>query len=303
MFPENFSSSEYLFSQSFCTFAVDSYQLKFLQRQIEKDKCEATPTFKEFLSEELSMFLLRELAIPEHFKRTELERHIYEYMVNLVNENKPVKEVLDATYEYFSSPEDFEKYKDYREKTLAFSNEREKLLSNALNKIYIYYFVTDFPSSLVNNLALFILTELAFLEFFKHAVKRLKIRTYYAKRGFRKTIAQKLFYNYIDELLPKLKKYVDAKLSYLRLMFFIDIWNSKDLNQLFKPKRLSLKNVDSKTYNLLFYSFKRLMKDLRITLHREGAKIGENFFEKHLPNTSKQAEQVWSQLIRTYIST
>ncbi|MHA1581999.1 MAG: hypothetical protein ACTSYM_05865 [Candidatus Baldrarchaeia archaeon] len=255
------------------------------------------------MSEELSTFFLRELVIPKHFKRIELQNYIYEYIVNLVNENKPTKEVLDATYEYFSSPENFEKYKEYREKVLAFSSEREKFLSNALNKIYVYYFVTDFPSSLINNLALFILTELAFLEFFKHAVKRLKIRAYYAKRGFRKTVAQKLFYDYIDELLPKLKKYVDAKLSYLRLMFFIDIWNSKDLNQLFKPKKLLLKNVDSGTYSFLFYSFQGFMKDLRVTLYREGERLGENFFEKHLPNTSKQAEQIWSQLIRMYVST
>jgi len=285
-------------------FAVDSYQTKFFQEQVGavKKKRETVSSFNEFLTRELSVQLIRELSIPSRFSRAELGNFVSRYLLNLIERNALVKKVADAIYEYFNSPEDPQKFKNYREKVMSFSSEKEKVLNKMLNNISFLYFTSDFSSSLINSFALFLLTELGFLEYFKFALERLKVRALYMKKGFRKTIAKRKFKEYIDELMPKLEKYVEAKLWYLKLMFFIDVWNSEELNQLFKPKRLSLKKVDQSAYLFLFRNFRQNMRLLRRTIYLEGLRVNRNFFEKYIPETSRRAELAWSHLVRSILS-
>ena len=124
---------------------------------------------------------------------------------------------------------------------------------------------SNFPLSYYNKLVVFDNTYYAFLKILEDTVRLYEFRASFA-RNF------KMYEKKINEMKryisPVLDQMDNCFFSYGRLKKYVVIWNSKDYEEIFHPKFLDIKNVDSSEFEKLRSDYStKLIETRQFLLH------------------------------------
>ena len=129
---------------------------------------------------------------------------------------------------------------------------------------------SNFPLTYYNKLVVFDNTYYDFVKILEDKVRIYEFRASCSRnfRMYEKKLAEMKRY-----LSPILDKMDNCFFSYTRLKKYVAIWNSKDYEEIFRPKFLDFKNVDSSEFEKLHNDYNTKLRETRRFLLRYNSEI------------------------------
>ena len=148
---------------------------------------------------------------------------------------------------------------------------------------------SNFPLSFYNKLVVFDNTYFTFLKVLEDAVRLCEFRASVARNFdmYKKKINE--MKRYISPILDQVD---DCSFSYSRLKKYVSIWNSRDYKEIFDPKFLDMKNVDSSIFDKLCNDYSTKLIETRQNLLR----YSPEYLQKEL-DSDKSTKNMFSKLV------
>jgi len=197
--------------------------------------------------------LLKGIPLPKHFDKRRVIRHLRE----------KTKEKL-LNYDFEKSFKEIE-MKDVNS-LLKFIRENKKKEEEKFERLIDFFRNEEFHPVLWMELKRFkeILDEsIVFL------TERMKaILKYSPKRKGSVRSKNEQVKRLIQPFQDLIESFFNATLNFIRILFFVEIWSSKDMGDLFKRKKLTLKEVDPSKFEEVFFMFHDSVNQLVLALSR-----------------------------------
>jgi len=214
--------------------------------------------------------ILNKIPLPEKMRKTEVEKLI-ERIIKEDLEKDPLFQISIKLTEYAN---DF-----YKKSTLFFSKifdyhkEVLKRLDNSLFHYSTLFLDSDLPPLVLKSFALSVITEMKMVKIIDYRMHRERLHFIGIRNNFVKfDRACEMHNKWISSITETGDRMEDDRIA---LLWYLDFQNSESIEQIFKPKFITKKNLDEEKFYGLLLNLQRSTQKLRKILITEGK---ENFF-------------------------
>jgi hypothetical protein len=229
------------------------------------DNEEKEDFFSQVLKENLE--ILDQIKIPNRFDRKQIEerftRRITEDLKEapLIKTEEKIDKYTKAINRYFQKY--FEEIYDHVDNLI--DSYQGKILMSSRD-----FLNSDLPPSFLRTVSLSFKTEQKFFEIYKKKIKKeefhLKLNCNNQKK-FNRIVEQ--HNGWVDRLNPFLD---DMAQQCIALLWYVNIWNSKSLDELFEEKTYKMSSLDRETFESMLVQLESMIKEVRkrlISLDKE----------------------------------
>ena len=212
--------------------------------------------FSEILKENLE--ILGKIKIPDWFSRKQIEERLTRCITEDLKE-APLIKTQERINKY---QKEIKKYlKKYFKEIYDHIDELIDFYQGQILKSSRGFLNSDLPPSFLRTISLSFKTEQKFFEIYKKKIKKeefhLKLN-YNNQKKFNRIIDQ--HNEWVDRLNPFLD---DMAAQCLALIWYVDIWNSKSLDELFEEKTHRMSSLDKETFENMLVQLESMIKEVR----------------------------------------
>jgi len=205
--------------------------------------------------------ILETVRLPEHLEFKEVSK----LLKKIIKKDMKKDPLHDAAVKLTNYAQKFyEKMELYFDEIFNFNEKvKEHILSNlfATSKEYVQ---SDLPPSYIRSLTLSFLTECREIDVFNSRIRRERLKLIGVRNNFKKFKRICDGHNrWVDFLQSSLDPMIDSR---VRLIWYVDLNNSKSIKEAFKIKKLRRSNLDDEQFFGLLLGMQKKTEKIRTAL-------------------------------------
>jgi len=224
-----------------------------------------------------------EIDIPSKFSYTNIQQVVTEKVTEKLLENDKLMNHLEILHEV-DKKNLFDALDEFIDNI---QNTFEKKYIEEINESFKKFFISDLPLEFYYLMYKYSVMFSDYIRYLKSIFKRYRSKLF----STRALSDYKLFKKRFQNLKNKIKKIVDEMdlltSKYFKLLFYLDIWNSDDYEDILEPKIYYLNRVDKIVYYSLFKEYKDKLYEFNQMLAERKAVTRKVVIDKTFVNSIK----------------
>jgi len=195
--------------------------------------------------------LLKDMPLPKRFRKEDIVYHVREKV-----KNNLLSEGFLKSFESVD-PEDVKSIREY-------INRNKKKEEELFNSFINFFRNDEFPPVLWMEFSRF---KEVFTDSVDFLLQRMKILYQISPKEKSSIRYRNIQAKRMAQLLQKFSDpFLNATLNFIKILFFLDLWNSRDLGEIFERKKISFENLELSTFEEVFFPFHDSINQLRAVL-------------------------------------